>query len=104
MSSSETLGKKKLSDIVVGDRVCFKAHQVIGWQQKHHKSYIHLSSDVTSIVDLVDGYRELCTTAGRLRAYPGTYEFELVGSDYDQQALQGTWCKESEKFAGVSIE
>lgn len=105
MSSSNVLGKKKLADIVVGDRICFKAHQVIDWQERYPRSYIDLSATVKGIIELADNKRQLLTVSGHLRPYPGGVEFELVGSDYDTTATQKQYVvATAEEFNGVSIE
>lgn len=104
MSQSKTLGTKKLADIIVGDRIGFKANQLINWQSNYSKPYLALTATVIRIND-VDGERQLITASGTLRVYSEDMEFEVVGSDYDTTASQMQYAVAApEKFNGVSIE
>lgn len=104
MSQAETLGKKKLADIIVGDRIAFKSNQLINWQSNYSKPYLALTATVIRIND-VDGKRQLVTASGTLTAYPDDMEFEVVGSDYDTTAKQMQYAvRQPEKINGISIE
>jgi hypothetical protein len=104
VSSSETLGKKKLSEIIVGDRIAFKANQLINWQVNYSKAYLALTATVIRI-QVVEGSRQVVTTSGALIAYSDDMEFEVVGSDYDTTAKQMQYVVPApEKFNGISIE
>jgi hypothetical protein len=104
MSSSETLGKKKLSEIIEGDRIAFRANQLVNWQSSYSKPHLALTATVIRIND-VEGSRQVVTASGTLTAYPDDMEFEVVGSDYDTTATQMQYAVAApEKFNGISIE
>jgi hypothetical protein len=99
------LGVKRLGDLIVGDRIAFKANQLDNWHQNYSKPHLKLTSSVINIDTLDSGKRQLTTASGKLKIYPNSMIFEVAGPDYDGKAFQTQYVVNvPEKFNGISIE